>query len=237
LSLPRIQHPLFSVEIPSSKKAIKFRPFTAREEKVLLIAKQSEDESDIMGAIKQVVRNCVVSEGFDVDKLTIFDLEYLFLQIRIKSVSDIVPVSYIDHSDEQTYKFDIDLKQVKVIWPIEKPPSISLGNNMSMTMKWPSADLYSDSQLLSIEGPDALEHLIAKCINKIYAGDQTYDPAMYSTKDLIDFIQDIDSNSYNEIKEFFENMPRLQYIITYKNTKDEDRRIELSALTDFFQFQ
>src|SRR4051812_10287762 len=104
--LPKITHPVFATEIPSSKKTVRFRPFTAREEKVLLIAKQSEDETDIMGAIKQVVNNCVVTEGFDVDKLTIFDLEFLFIQIRVKSVSNLAPVSYKDNADNTIYNFD-----------------------------------------------------------------------------------------------------------------------------------
>lgn len=237
MSLPKIQHPLFTAEVPSTKKVIKFRPFTAREEKILLIAKQSDDEADIMSAIKQVVNNCVVTEGFEIDKLTIFDLEYLFVAIRVKSVSDVAPVSYRDNSDNQVYNFDVDLKEVKVIWPVEKPPTISLGEGMSMTLRWPTADLYTDTQLLTSEGPEALERLIAKCILKIYAGDQTYDPNTYTTEDVIEFIEDIDAKAFDEIRKFFDNMPRLQYVITYQNSKNEERRIELSALTDFFQFQ
>lgn len=235
--LPKINHPIFSADIPSTKKIVRFRPFTAREEKVLLIAKQSEDETDIMGAIKQVVNNCVTTEGFDVDKLTIFDLEFLFIAIRVKSVSNLAPVSYKDHGDNKTYSFDVDLEKIKVIWPIDKPPTISLGEGMSMTLRWPTADLYTDAQLLSSEGPEALERLVAKCISKIYAGDQTYDPSTYTTEEVIAFIEDIDSKAFEEVRSFFDNMPRLQYVIEYKNSNGDDRRIELSALTDFFRFQ
>lgn len=235
--LPRIQHPIFSAEIPSSKKHVKFRPFTAKEEKILLIAKQGDEESEILSAIKQVVQNCIVTEGFDINKITIFDLEWLFLAIRIKSVSDIAHVSYIDHSDKQTYPFDIDLKQVNIIWPTTKPPTISVGENMSIVMKWPSADLYTDAQLFTSDGPEALERLITKCIDKIYDGAQSYDTSMYTTEDVIEFVEDIDSRAFDEIRKFIDEMPRLQYVITYTNANNEDRRIELSALTDFFQFQ
>ena len=237
MTLPKISHPLFNIEIPSTKRTVKFRPFTAREEKLLLIAKHSDDESDIMDAIKQVVNNCIIDPNFEVDKLTIFDLEYIFIGIRIKSVSDIAPVSYQDFSDGKTYNFNVDLKQIKVIWPTEKPPTIALSEDMSMSLRWPSADLYSDTQLLSSEGPEAMERILAKCISKIFAGDQTYDPAMYTTEEVIAFIEDIDSRAFEEVRKFFEEMPHLQYVIEYKNTKDEMRRIELSALTDFFQFQ
>ena len=237
MPLPKIQHPIFSAEIPSTKKQIQFRPFTAREEKVLLIAKQGEDEAEIMGAIKQVINNCVTTDGFDIDKLTIFDLEYLFIMIRIKSVSDIVKVSYRDHSDDKIYDFDIDLNKVKMEWPSTKPPTISVGEGMAMDMKWPTADLYTDTQLLASEGPDALIKLVGKCIAKIYAGNQTYDPAMYSSDEVTAFIEDIDSKAFDEVRKFFDEMPRLLYVIEYTNSKGEARRIELSALTDFFQFQ
>lgn len=237
MTLPKIPHPIFNAVIPSTKKSVRFRPFTAREEKILLIAKQSEDDTDIMGAIKQVVNNCVLNEGFDVDKLTIFDLEYIFIQIRIMAVSNIAPVSYRDNGDTLVYDFDVDLTKIVVIWPTEKPPTISLGENMSMTLRWPTADLYTDAQLLSSEGPEALEQLVAKCIAKIYAGDQTYDPTTYTTEDLVAWIGDIDSKAFEEVRKFFDDMPRLQYIIEYKNSKGDDRKIELSALTDFFQFR
>lgn len=237
MPLPKILHPLFTVEIPSTKKIVKFRPFCAREEKILLMAKQSEDDSEILGAMKQVTNNCVVTEGFDIDKLTIFDLEYLFLRIRAMSVSNISKVAYRDHSDNKVYNFDIDLDKVKVIWPIQKPPSISLGEGLSMTLKWPSADLYSDTVLHAATGPEVMERMVAKCIDTIYQGDQTYDPSTYKTDEVIEFLQDIDSKAWENVRKFFDDMPRLQYVIEYKNSKGEDGRIELSALTDFFQFQ
>jgi hypothetical protein len=237
MSLPKQTHPLFSAEIPSTKKTIRFRPFTAREEKILLIAKQSDEETDIMGAIKQVVNNCVVTEGFDVDKLTIFDLEMLFIKTRIMSVSNIATVSFKDNSDGKVYHFDVDLEKVKVIWPIDKPPTISLGEDIGLTLRWPLADLYTDMQLLESEGPEALEQLIAKCIQKIFKGDETFDPSTYTTEEVVEFVNDIASKPFEEIRKFFEDMPRLQYIIEYTNSKGEPRRIELSALTDFFQFR
>lgn len=237
MSLPKISHPIFSAEIPSTKKTVRFRPFTAKEEKVLLIAKQSEDETDIMGAIKQVVNNCIVTEGFDVDKLTIFDLEFIFIKIRIISVSNLAPVSYKDHGDNLVYEFEVDLEKVEMVWPSEKPPTISLCEGMSMTLRWPTADLYTDSQLLESEGYAALERLIAQCISKIFAGDQTYDPSTYTTEEVVAFIQDIDSKAFDEVRKFFDEMPRLRYVISYENSKGDKRKIELSALTDFFQFR
>lgn len=236
MTLPKIQHPTFSTEIPSTKKSIRYRPFTAREEKILLMAKQSGEEADVMAAIKQVVGNCVLTEGFDIDKLTVFDLEHLFIKVRIISVSNMVSVSYRDNGDNKIYNFDVDLEKVQMVWPSTEPPSIVLGDNMSMTLRWPTAELYTDAQLVNANGPDAMERLVAKCISKIFAGDQTYDPSTYKTEEVVEFIEDIPTSAWEEVRKFFDNMPHLLYVIEYKNSNGDDRRIELSALTDFFQF-
>lgn len=236
MSLPKIQHSTFTAEIPSTKKTIRFRQFTAREEKILLMAKASEDISDMLSAIRQIVNNCIITEGFNIDTLTIFDLEWLFLALRKVSVSNVVPQSYKDNEDNKVYEFEIDLEKVKIVWPIEKPPTISLGEGLTMTMKWPTADLYNDTQLLRTEGIEALERLLVRCIDKIYTADQVFDPADYTTDDLIEFISDIDVKSYEQIQLFFEKMPRMEYVIEYTNANGTKRRIELNSLVDFFQF-
>jgi hypothetical protein len=236
MSLPKIQHSTFTAEIPSTKKTVRFRQFTAREEKILLMAKASEDVSDMLAAIRQIVNNCIITEGFNVDTLTIFDLEWLFLTLRKVSVSNVVPQSYKDNEDNKVYEFEIDLEKVKIVWPIEKPPTISLGEGLTMTMKWPTADLYNDTQLLRTEGIEALERLLVRCIDKIYTADQVFDPADYTSDDLIEFISDIDVKSYEQIQSFFEKMPRMEYVIEYTNANETKRRIELNSLVDFFQF-
>jgi len=236
LSLPKIQHATFTAEIPSTKKPVRFRQYTAKEEKILLMAKSSGGDDDILAAIKQIVNNCILNENFDIDAMTIFDLEWLFLKIRAVSVSNVVSVSYRDNEDNKVYDFEINLDEVKIVWPVEKPATITVGEGVSVSFKWPTADLYTDTRLLAATGIDALEMLVVKCIDKIFTADQVYDPKDYSTDELIAFISDVEVNAYNEIKHFFDTMPRMEYVITYQNEKGTDRRIELNSLVDFFQF-
>lgn len=235
MSLPKIQHATFTAEIPSTKKTVRFRQYTAKEEKILLMAKTG-DESDMLAAIKQIVNNCILNEQFDIDQITIFDLEWLFLKIRSVSVSNVVPVSYKDNEDGKIYDFEIPLDEVKIVWPVEKPPTVNISEGLSMTMKWPTASFYTDEQLLKAQDIEALEILITKCIDKIFTADQVYDPKDYTTEELVEFISDIESNAYQQIKEFIETMPHMEYVITYQNEKGSDRRIELNSLVDFFQF-
>ena len=125
MSLPKIEHPIFKIKIPSSKREVRFRPFLVKEEKILLIAKTSEQENDILLAIKQVVNNCALDD-LNIDKLALFDVEYLFLRIRAQSVNNIVSVTYRDNEDPMDYDFDIDLNNVNVVFPLnlEKTRSV-----------------------------------------------------------------------------------------------------------------
>ncbi len=236
MALPKIQHPLFSVVVPSQKKTIKFRQLTAREEKILLVAKTSDEDADKLAAIQQIVNNCVVTENFDINSITIFDLEYLFLKIRAVSIGNIIPVSYRDNADNQIYEFEINLDTIQVKWPIETPPTINLSDDIKMTMKWPSAELYSDNKLHTQSGIEALEHMIIKSIDKIYTPDQVYDPRDYTTEELVEFISDINSKAYEQIQDFFSKMPSMEHVITYTNSLGDERKIELKTLSDFFQF-
>ena len=138
MPLPKIKHPIYEFKVPSMGTKESFRPFLVKEEKVLLMAKSSEDPSDAMRAVKQIVNNCAISESFDVDKLTIFDLEYLFLQLRAVSVSNIVKVSYRDNEDGKVYDFGIDLKEVDVEFPEGIEKVIRVTDDMGIVMKWPS---------------------------------------------------------------------------------------------------
>jgi hypothetical protein len=237
MPLPKLPDTIFNVEIPSTKKLVRFRQFKTREEKILLMAKAGDgDESEILSAIKQIVNNIILNENFDVDTLTSFDLEWLFLKARAVSVSNIVSPSYKDHEDGEVRTFNIDLNEVKIIWPIDKPPVIDLADGIKMSMKWPTAGLYSDKGLLQAQGLDALERLIVKCIDKIYTADEIFDASQYTTEDLLEFINDFDIKAFEQIQDFFGNMPRMEHVIEYTNNKGTERRIVLNSLSDFFQF-
>ena len=233
MALPKIKHPIFEIKIPSTQKKELFRQFLVREEKVLLMAKASEDPADIFRALKQVINNCAMPESFDVDKLTIFDLEYLFLQLRALSVNNIVKLSYKDNEDQELYEFAVDLTKVEVSFPANIEKVIKVTPTMGLTMKYPVASLFDDKEFLE-SGDDAFYELILRCIDNIYDGDDIYDLANYTKEEIEEFLDNVDVASFEKIQTFMNSTPKLNYKIEYKNSLDHDRVIELSTLTDFF---
>lgn len=233
MSLPKISYPTFAIEIPSTKKKFAFRPFLVKEEKILLIAKASEQESDILTAIKQVVNNCCLDEQFDVNKLTLFDLEYVFIKIRSQSVSDVVKVSYRDNEDGQVYDFDVDLNNVKIVFPENIEDVVQIDEHSGIKLKYPEASIYEDKEFLT-SGNDAFFQLIIRCLDKIYEGDEIYDCKNYSRKELSEYLESLDVKTFEKVRDFMMNQPQLNYKIIYNNSKGNARTIELTSLTDFF---
>ena len=148
MALPKTKHPLFDIKIPSTGKPVSFRPFLVKEEKLLLMAKASEDPTDIFKAIKQVINNCAMDKGFDIDKLAIFDLEYVFIRLRAISVNNIVKVSYRDNEDDKIYDFEINLNTVEVVFPEKISKNIKISDTIGMTMKYPPASIFDDKEYL-----------------------------------------------------------------------------------------
>ena len=229
--LPKISHPIFEFNIPSTNKLEKFRPFLVKEEKILLMAKSSEEPSDILRAIKQVVNNCSLSESFDVDKLAMFDLEYLFLQLR--SVENIVKVSYRDNDDQKVYDFQIDIKNVDVQFPENVDKIIKVTDDIGIKMKYPPASLFDDKDYFK-SGDQAYYELILRCIDTVYSGDDLFNATDYTKEDLEVFLDDCGIKTFENIRNFMNNIPKLYYKIEYTNANGKLRTIELTSLSDFF---
>jgi len=230
--LPKIQHPIFEFTVPSTKIVTKFRPFLVKEEKILLMAKSSEDRADILRAIKQVVNNCAI-DNFDVDKLTLFDLEYLFLKLRSISVDNTVKVSYRDNDDQKVYDFVIDLSSIEVKFPENVESIIKISDDMGIVMRYPSASIFDDRTYFRA-GDDAYYELVLRCIDKIYDSDNVYQATDYNKEDLEKFLDDCGIAVFNEIQKFMTNVPKLYHRLNYTNSNGKDRVIELTSLTDFF---
>jgi hypothetical protein len=232
MALPKIDYPIFSLTIPSTKKEIKFRPFLVKEEKILLMAKTSEQEKDMILAIKQVVNNCAIDK-IDVEKLALFDIEFLFLRIRSQSVNNIVSVTYKDNEDDSNYEFDIDLNQVEVVFPEKQEKIIPLSETSGIVMKYPEASLYDDKEFLE-SGEEVFYQLVLRCIEKIYDEETVYDIRNHSLQEVADYIENLDVKTFEKIREFMVNQPKMTYVINYKNRLGNDRKIELTTLSDFF---
>jgi hypothetical protein len=234
MSLPKISHPTTLLEVPSLKKSFRFRPFLVREEKILLMAKESADPYNILQSIKQVINNCSVDEKFDIDKLAIFDLEFLFLKLRAISIDNVVRVTYQDIEDDKPYEFDIDLGDVVMDWPKDQSSNIRFSTpNAGIVLKYPSAKLYDDKDFMDTNENYVFE-LILKCVDYIYVGDEVYNASDYSHDELAEYMEALDVKTFAKVREFLMNLPKMKYVIEYKNSLDHDRRIELNSLTDFF---
>lgn len=235
-NLPKIDYPVYKIKIPSFKKELQFRPFLVKEEKLLLMAKESENSADILSAIKQIINNCSIDSKFDVNKLALFDLEYVFLKLRSISVDNIVKVSYKDNEDEKIYDFDIDLNKVEVKFPEKSDNNIKITNKSGIIMKYPSADLYDDEEFLSLE-KDYMFELIVRCIESIYYEDQVYSSKDYKKEELNEFLESLDIKTFEKIQKFLLSVPKMEYKIQYKNSLEHDREIVLSSLNDFFTWR
>lgn len=234
MPLPKIDQPLFEVRVPSSQKKILFRPFLVKEEKLLLIAQTSDDMADMIRAIKQVLQNCA-QDGLDVDDLTTFDLEYLFLKLRSRSVNNIVKLSYRDTEDNELYTFELDLDTIEVEMPENVDAKIKISDKAGLTMKYPSASITDKMGTFENE-IDLMTFFIANCIDTVYDEESVYVMSEYSQEEIAEFLDSLNVATFEKIKGFFDKMPRLYHKISYKNSLYNDREIELTNLRDFFMW-
>lgn len=236
MSLPKINYPIYDIKIPSLKKSFKFRPFLVKEEKLLLMAKESQNASDILTVVKQIVNNCCLDKTFNIDKLALFDLEFVFLKLRAYSVNNIVNVSYRDDEDETFHEFEVNLDKVEVVFPNKIDNNIKISKNSGILMKYPSASLYDDKEFLNLD-KDFLFELIVRCIDKIYEDDTIYEGKDYKNEELSEFLENLDLKVFDQIQNFLVNIPKLNYEIDYVNKKGNSKKIVLSSLNDFFTWR
>jgi hypothetical protein len=232
MALPKIQTPVFDIVIPSLNKPIEFRPFLVKEEKILLMARQSEDERDMVKAIIQIINNCAIGD-INIKDLTMVDIEYLFLKLRAKSVNNIVEVVYIDGEDEKEYKFEIDLDKVEVVQEKRLDNNIKFDNGYGVIMKYPSASIVDNMKQFDNE-MDILDFFIRNSIVEIYDEDNVYPIAEQTEQEVKEFIDDLDIQSFEKIREYLDSAPTLNYVIKYTNSLGTDKEIILDTLRDFF---
>ncbi|QMP83951.1 MAG: hypothetical protein [Caudoviricetes sp.] len=234
--LPKIEHPTYKIKIPSTQKNQSFRPFLVKEEKLLLIAKESGNETDILTAIKQVVTNCSLDKNLDTNKLSIFDLEYVFLKIRAFSIDNIVKIAYRDDEDETVYNFEVNLNDVNVKFPKKTKETIKITENIGLILKYPSASLYDDQEFLNTENNHYFE-LILKCVDKIYFDEEVYEVKDIPKKELEEFIENLKVDVFKQVNEFLTNAPRIEHVLSYTNKNGSKREIYLNSLNDFFTWR
>lgn len=235
-TLPKIDYPILNIKIPSTKKEFMFRPFLVKEEKILLMAKESANDADIFVAIKQIVQNCCLDKKFDVDNLPIFDLEYIFLKLRSFSIDSIIKIAYRDSEDQKIYDFEINLEEIKVVFPKKVNNTIKINENVGIVMKYPSASLYSDEEFLKLE-KDQLFELIIRCVDKIYDGEEVFETRDFSKKDISEFLENLNIKVFEKVHDFLMNVPKISHTIKYKNSLGTEKEISFNSLNDFFSWR
>ena len=238
MPLPKIVTPTYELELPSTGETIQYRPFLVKEEKVLVIALESEDTKQITTAIKTVLKNCIKTKGIKVESLPTFDIEYLFLNVRGKSVGETIEVNITCPDDEvTTTKIEVNLDDIEVQKTEEHTNQIKLDDSIMMELKYPSLDQFIKSNFDFNEGNqmDQSFQLIGSCIDKIYTDDEVWAAADCTKKEINDFLESMNSNQFKEIEKFFETMPKLSHTVKVTNPKTKvESDVLIEGLASFF---
>lgn len=230
MALPKIKHPTYAITVPSTKQEVNIRPFTVQEEKLLLMAKSSENSEDIINAVKQIIRNSVI-EVIDVDRLATFDVEYIFLKLRAKSVGEIVDLEYTVPETGEVIKFKINLDDIQVQHNPKHSNKFIVHGDIGIQMRYPTLN-----EIKTIETSDnqdqAVLEILFKCIDKIFDNDNVYDE--FSDEELDDFVNSLPMESMMKIREFFETMPSVEHTVKLKDKNGKSFDVVLKGLNNFF---
>ena len=238
MPLPKIATPTYELELPSTGKTVTYRPFLVKEEKLLVLALESEDTKQITTAIKAVLKSCVQTKGIKVEQLPTFDIEFLFLNIRGKSVGEVLEVNVICPDDEETQvKVDINLDDIQIEKSEDHNNQIKLDDELMMEMKYPSLDEFikNNFDFKNENVMDQSFQLIASCIDKIYNEEEVWATAECTKKEVNEFLEQMNSTQFKEIEIFFETMPKLSHTISVTNPKTKVKSdVVLEGLASFF---
>lgn len=238
MPLPKISTPTYELELPSTGETIQYRPFLVKEEKLLVIALESEDTKQITTAIKTVIKSCILTKNIKVESLPTFDIEYLFLNIRGKSVGEELEVNIICPDDGETQvPVKINLDDIKVQKNEEHSNRIKLDDSIMMEMKYPSLDQFikSNFDFSDKNAMDQSFELIASCIDKIFTEEEVWTAADVTKKEMADFLESMNSSQFKDIEKFFETMPKLSHAIKVTNPVTEvESEVVLEGLASFF---
>ena len=238
MPLPTIVTPSYELELPSTGKKIKYRPFLVKEEKLLVLALETENTKDISNAIKTVLKSCIQTKGIKVENLPTFDIEYLFLNIRGKSVGEEVDVNLIAPDDGVTeVPVTISIDDIEIQKNKDHNNKVKLDESLVMEMKYPSLDQFIKSNFDFTEetNMDQSFDLIASCIDKIYNEEEVWSAADCTKKEVKDFLEQMNSMQFKEIEKFFETMPKLSHSVTFTNPKTKVKStVVLEGLSSFF---
>jgi len=238
MPLPKIATPTYELVLPSNNKTVKYRPFLVKEEKLLVLALESEDSKQITNAIKAVLKSCIQSRGVKVETLPTFDIEYLFLNIRGKSVGEVIEVNLYAPDDGKTsVPVEINIDDIKVVKDKDHTNKIQLDDTLMMEMRYPSLDQFIDNNF-DVGGEVNLEksfELIASSIETVYNDEEVWSASDCTKKELVAFLEQMNTVQFKKVEKFFETMPKLSHEVTFINPKTKkENTVLLEGLTSFF---
>ena len=238
MPLPKINTPTYDLTLPSTGKKIKYRPFLVREEKILIMALETEDTQQISNAVVQILDECILTKGVNVTKLATFDIEYLFLNVRSKSVGETVEVNIVCPDDNKTsVQMEINIDSIKVQKTRGHKNIVKLDDQYSMKLKYPSLNEFIDSNFESSEESDVNKSLnmITSCIEMVYDQEESWNASDSTKQELEEFIEQLNSKQFKSIEKFFETMPRLSHKVKVTNpTTEVESEVVLEGLASFF---
>lgn len=236
MALPQVSLPTYELEVPSTGKTIKYRPFVVKEEKLLLLALESGDDKQIEDAVRNLLKGCIQSR-VKLDDLALFDLEYIFLNIRAVSVGEVVEMLLTCEDDGETQvRYNLNLTEVRVDKPEGHSNKIMLSDTMGVIMKYPSFEEFVKVSIVgkSSTADDIIE-IMAKCIDQIFDGEDVYDSSTTSKKEFVEFIEGLTNKQFEDVQKFFEDAPVLKHEIKVKNPNTGvDNTFVISGLSNFF---
>ncbi len=241
MPLPKIATPTYELILPSNKKKISYRPFLVKEEKILILAMESGDPNEITRAVKDVLKECVLTRGIKIDTLPSFDIEYLFLNIRAKAVGEAVELVVTCPDDGETQvECTIDIRDIEVKFPNGHTSEIKVDDNIMVKMKYPSLQEFIDNNF-NFNTNDSKEtinksfEIVASCIDMVYTKEESWSSSDVTKKELTEWLETFDANQFKQIEKFFDTMPKLTHVLTVKNPNTgKDNEIILEGLSSFF---
>lgn len=242
MPLPKISTPTYELELPSTGKSIKYRPFLVKEEKVLILALESQDVKQITLAIKSVLKDCIQTRGIKIEELPSFDIEYIFLNVRGKSVGEAIDLVVTCSDDGETQvPVKIFVDEVRVQKDPEHTTEIRIDDNIVVKMKYPSLDQFIKNNFDFATGGESVStieksfDIISSCIDSIFSGEDAWAASDCTKKELIEFIESMNSDQFKKIEKFFESMPKLSHTFSVTNPKTKvENTVTLEGLTSFF---
>ena len=237
MPLPKINTPTYELTLPSNGKKIKYRPFLVREEKILIMALETEDQKQITDAVIQILDSCIMTRGVKIESLATFDIEYIFLNVRSKSVGETIKVNIVCPDDEKTsVEIPIDLDSIKIKKDKSHTDIVKLDDNLSMKLKYPSMKQFIESNFEA--GKETVSNtmeVITSCIDMIYNEEESWNASESTKKELEEFIDQLDTKQFQTIEKFFDTMPKLSHRVKVKNPKTEvESTVILEGLAAFF---